>query len=120
MSAYNKRISKKLYNIAANTEISDYDAREILDEALRYEYVDGEAPLEFKEKNLKRIMVNSIRHNYSNYDDGLKQVHRLKASETVYFRYKNMVLNQISLQYPYLSDECKRQKHTINMVKIIR
>lgn len=110
----------KFNSIIKNIKIEpNQNLREIFDAALNYQYGESEKPISFKESNIKRIMVNSIRHRYSNYEDGLKQIHRLRMSEEVYFRYKNIVLHQISQQYPFLQDECESQKHKINMVKII-
>lgn len=98
---------------------SDHNLREILDSALSYQYADAERPIEFRERDIKRYMVNSIRHNYSNYEDGLKQIYKLKMHEDMYYKYKNIVLNQISEKYPFLKDECESQKHKLVMVRII-
>lgn len=98
----------------------NYDLRDIFNNALSYQYNESERPIIFKENDIKRFMVNSIRHNYSNYEDGLKQIHRLKMHEDIYFRYKNIVLNKISEMYPFLYDECKSQKHDVYMVDIIK
>lgn len=118
ISQYNKLI--QFNNIIQNIDIEpNHNLREIFDSALNYEYPEAEKPIEFRERNIKRIMVNSIRHEYSNYEDGLKQVHRLKMHEGMYFRYKNIVLNQISQEYPFLQDECESQKSKIKMVKIV-
>lgn len=106
----------KYYSIINNTKVNNnINLRDALDNALKYEY-DENTPIEFKEYNINRIMVNSIRHDYSNYELGLKQVHKLNLPEDMYFRYKNIVLDQISYQYPFLKDECERQKHNVNMV----
>lgn len=106
-------------SIISNSEVNDVDARYIFDTALKYQYGQDESPIEFKEGNLQRIMVNSIRHTQSNYEYGLKQIHSLKTTEDIYFMYKNNMLQLISDKYPYLSDECERQKHLIEMVKLI-
>ena len=107
-------------NIIQNIEIEpNHDLREIFDSALNYQYPEAERPIEFREHNIKRIMVNSIRHKYSNYEDGLRKIHKLNMHEDIYYRYKNIVLNQISQKYPFLSDECESQKNSVNMVKLI-
>lgn len=106
-------------SIISNSEVNIVDARNILNTALKYQYGQREYPIEFKETNLQRIMVNSIRHTQSNYEHGLKQIHCLKTTEDIYFMYKNNMLRLISNKYPYLSDECKRQQHLLEMVKII-
>ena len=92
--------------------------RNIFDDALNYEFTESEIPLEFREGNIQRILVNSIRHSYSNYEAGLKNVHRLK-SEDDYFRYKNATLERIAREYSTLRDECERQKHTLNIATIV-
>ena len=94
------------------------DLREIFDTALNYEFTESETPIEFKEDNIQRILVNSIRHSYSNYEAGLKNIHRLK-SEDDYFRYKNATLERIAREYSTLRDECERQKHTLNIATIV-
>lgn len=112
----NEKFNKIIQNIKINT---DNNLRDIFDSAVSFQYSTSDKPIEYNERNIKRIMVNSIRHDYSNYEDGLKQVHRLKMEEDIYFRYKNIILNCISIQYPFLKDECERQKNNINMVNII-
>lgn len=92
--------------------------REVFNTALNYEFTESEIPLEFKEGNIQRILVNSIRHSYSNYEEGLKKVHKLK-SEDNYFRYKNATLERIAKEYSILRNECERQKHTINIATIV-
>ena len=92
---------------------NDKGLRDIFNDALNYEYTGSEIPLEFKEQNIQRIIVNSIRHSHSNYEEGLKEVHRLKASEDMYFLYKTVVLEKIALEYPELQDECERQKQNL-------
>lgn len=115
---YNKLI--QFNDIIQNIEIEiNHNLREIFDSALDYQYSEAEKPIEFREDNIKRFMVNSIRHEYSNYEDGLKQIHRLKMHEDIYFRYKNIVLNHIAQEYPFLEDECKSQKTKVRMVKIV-
>ena len=92
--------------------------RSIFDDALNYEFTESEIPLEFREGNIQRILVNSIRHSYSNYEKGLKKVYRLK-SEKDYYRYKNATLERIAIGYPTLRDECERKKHKLCMVNIV-
>lgn len=111
---------QKIYSIFQNIKIDKcINIREIYEDALKYEYIKDDVPIIFRESNIKRILVNSIRHNYSNYNNGLKQIHLLNDSEDLYFRYKNITLNKIADQYPFLKYECDRQKYDINMVKIV-
>ena len=101
---------REIFDTALNYEFTDT--------ALNYEFTESETPIEFKEDNIQRILVNSIRHSYSNYEEGLKNVHRLK-SEDNYFRYKNATLERIAREYSTLRDECERQKHTLNIATIV-
>lgn len=104
---------------------SDIDTREILDDALSYVNGNADAPYEFNERDLKRIMVNYIRHSKSSYDQGLKSIHRVarnaseEISELAYQRYKCSVLNEIDAQYPFLHDEIRNQKSFVEMVSVI-
>jgi len=108
-------------NISIN---SNKDMRSILDGALRYSNrLSGEL-VEYKESDLKRIMVNYIRHSESSYDNGLKSIHRAcrhtdyDINELNYSMYKNATLTQIAQSYPYLQDECENQKRKVDMIKI--
>ena len=76
--------------------------------------------IELSIRDVNRFMVNSIRHNCSNYDNNLKYVYRLDKKDTSYYNlYKNNILRLISERYPNLSDECKRQATEIKMIKNI-
>lgn len=74
--------------------------------------------IEVKENNLKRMIVNAIRHEYSNYETGLRKLHTSSKSQLEYYRYKNAVLSRISILYPELKNECNNQKHDVDMCKI--
>lgn len=75
--------------------------------------------IEIKENNLKRMIVNIIRHEYSNYETGLRKLHINSESQLEYYRYKNAVLNRISILYPELKNECNNQKHDVSICKVI-
>ena len=124
-SKYNwdRRSDRRKFNDALKrTKIIQYkDQREIFESALNYCYGPSERPIEFREREIKAIMVNSIRHNYSVYERGLKDVHAIKKNnENMYRRYKNVVLNNIAKEYPFLSDACDQQKHYVPMVKKVK
>lgn len=108
-----------LIDIINSIEIDNsVNLREVFNTALNYKFTGSEVPLEFKEGNIQRILVNSIRHSYSNYEEGLKKVHKLK-SEDDYFKYKNATLERIAREYSELRDECERQKRTLNIATIV-
>ena len=94
------------------------DCREIFDNAIQFKY--GGPLEEYSEKSINAIMVNDIRHNYSNYDQMLKSVYRVHRCDNDYIQYKNSVLDKISIAYPFLKDECIKQKHKNDMVKICK
>lgn len=99
------------------------NAREILTKAKEYIESKSERPYIDKEHNLKAIMVNNIRHQYTNYDSALEELNNIciasnsREKRLSYYMLKNAVLNKIAETYPYLADECKLQKHTINMIR---
>lgn len=111
------RRTECLYNAINSTEILVLDYREIFDDAVRYMY--SEPINEYSERDINAIMVNSIRHNYSNYDQVLRGPYGINRSEYDYAQYKNCVLNKIAHVYPSLKDECDRQKRKCDMVKIM-
>lgn len=105
-----------LYRVIESTIIEYKDYREIFDNAVQFEY--GKTLDEYSEKGINAIMVNNIRHNCSNYDKMLKPMHRIHRSENDYIQYKNSVLEKIANVYPFLKDECNRQKRKLDMVSI--
>lgn len=118
---YSKKISK-YSDILENTNVNTCkDVRHSLDDALNYTYTTVEAPIEMPERNIKAILVNQMRHAYPDYLNDVRAINRMRFyDEDYYNRYRNIVLDQISKQHPFLSAECKRQKHNISMVNIIR
>lgn len=104
-------LGKLIYSIS----IDNIDLRTVLNSAIKYQYDDY--PIDFYESSFYRLLVNSIRHSYSNYETGLLQLHKLKLSEMDYFRYKNAVLEQISKTYPVLKNECNAQKYNVPLCK---
>ena len=110
--------TKNLYNAINSVYIESVDYRKIFEDAVKYEY---NKPLdEYTENNINAIMVNNIRHNYSNYDQIIKQVHRIHRTNNDYEQYKNSVLEKIATAYPFLKNECQRQKRIFDMVKIVK
>lgn len=107
-----------LYNNINSVNIENKNCREIFDNAVQFAY--GEPLLEYSERSIEAIMVNDIRHNYSNYDDNLKQVYKINRSDNDYYQYKNSVLEKISSNYPFLKNECDKQKRKFDMVKICK
>jgi lipopolysaccharide biosynthesis regulator YciM len=109
--------TKNLYNAINSVSIETVDCRKIFEDAVKYEY---NKPLdEYTENNINAIMVNNIRHNHSNYDQVIKQIHRIHRSDNDYEQYKNSVLEKIAIVYPFLKNECQRQKRIFDMVKIV-
>jgi len=107
----------RLYNTLDSIIIKSEDCRKIFEDAIQYEY--GKSLDEYYENNINAIMVNNIRHNYSNYDELIKQVKRIHRTDNDYDQYKNCTLNKIAEAYPFLKKECERQKRQFDMVKIV-
>lgn len=57
-----------------------------------------------------RWMVNYIRHNLTDYDEGLWRMSGMVGCHDEYARYKNAVLDRIAQAYPECEHECNRQK----------
>ena len=101
------------------------NARSILEDALEYVDRPSDNMVEYRERDLKRIMVNEIRHNQTTYENGLKAIYRAtkdcskREQDRIYKMYKNATLAGISQSYPYLADECDNQKHKVNMIRVI-
>lgn len=103
-------------NIINNTNIQKTNYRDIFDGAVKFVYTEDK--VEYNESQVDKLMVNYIRHSLSNYDNNLKNA---KMHRTIkdYNLYKNSVLDKISYEYPFLSDECNKQKEKVNMVNIL-
>lgn len=108
--------TEHLYAAINSTEILVADYREILNNAVKFVY--GNPVNEYYESDICAIMVNNIRHNYSNYDEILNGEHGIYRSRNDYIQYKNSILEKISNVYPYLKHECYKQKRECNMVKV--
>lgn len=108
--------SKELFGLIDSLHIDNIDYRTILDSAAYYGY--GSRNDQYNEKDIIAIMVNNIRHDYSNYESGLKYINRIKRSKTDYAQYKNSILQKIADSYPALKYECEKQKHKVDMVII--
>ena len=123
-----QRTSNRCTDIISRIQVSNNitNERSILDDALSYCNKASGDMLEFKERDLKHMMVNHIRHEKSTYESGLRDIHRVSRftndhyKELCYNRYKNATLTQISIQYPYLAKECNDQKRHIEMITITR
>lgn len=108
--------------ILQDTEINSIEnIRDVYDSALKYNFRCNKAPLVMREQDIDRMMVNHIRHKYSSYENNLHKIDRMKMpNRTYYNRYKNKILNDISDKYPFLRQECNRQKHKVNMVRKVK
>ena len=100
------------------------DARSILEDALSYPNTLSEDGLEYRERDLKRHLVNYIRHDKTNYESGLLDIHKVGlrldhkwGDSQSYFLYKNATLSKISQAYPYLKEECDKQMRKIKLIR---
>lgn len=99
--------------------------REVLDDALRYPNDASEDGLEYREGDIKHLLVNHIRHEKTNYESGLKSIHKVGVKLdrryrncASYYLYKNATLEKISQAYPFLERECDQQKRQMNMLRV--
>ena len=112
------RRTECIHGAINSTEITIANFREIFDNAVQFAY--NEPLEEYSEKSIDAIMVNDIRHNYSNYDQILKSPYGICRSECDYIQYKNAVLEKIAYTYPSLKDACDKQKRKCDMVKVCK
>lgn len=106
--------------LISDINIQDDSIRNIYDDSIKYMYGNN-VPIEIKESQLNRVMVNYIRHAKSNYNKSLKKIRKINDSkETYYHIYKNDILNKIENKYPILKEECNRQKTLLPMVNIVK
>jgi hypothetical protein len=113
--------SPTFYNIIQLLDVEDKtdNMREIFDGAVSYSKTRARTPIEFRERDLQRFMVNHIRHCNSTYDTYLNQIYKIdRGNHCQYYLYKNIVLDRVGKMYPYLNKECKRQKYKMDMVKV--
>ena len=111
------RRAECLYNAINSTDIIYANYREIFDNAVKFVY--NNPVYEYYENDINAIMVNNIRHKYSNYDQILNSGYGIYRSEQDYVQYKNSILEKIGYVYPYLKHECDRQKRECNMVRML-
>jgi hypothetical protein len=64
---------------------------------------------------LQRIQVNYIRHMLTSYDNNLEEIFRRAGVKDAYKVIRNKVFTEIGNAYPYLKQECNRQKQLINI-----
>ena len=121
MSKKHKRVKPRpytMYNNISNISVDRIDdIRIIYDGCDLLNNKDG-----IKEHTMHRILVNNIRHDHTNYDKGLRKIKRqygVYYDESVYTQYKNAVLTKIAMNYPFLAEECARQKGELYMSKTI-
>ena len=63
------------YDVVNQVVVDSKPLRQYFDEAMEY----YDAPLEMKERDIKKMLVNSIRHNSDfDYEEGIRQLHKTK------------------------------------------
>ena len=116
-----KQHKKSIPNIASilnNISIDEnINMRQAYDDAMKYEM--NYTPMQIREDKAYRILVNNIRHKHTNYDKNLKNVYHIK-NNMYYNVYKNQVLSNISGNYPYLLDECNKQKQYQTVIRLAK
>ena len=100
-------------NLINNAIRSYNDFHEMISMERNYSSFDYATP-ESDKAFLERIEVNYIRHKLTKYDTALETMAgRIGVHEAV-VKIKFMILDAISEKYPYLADECRKQKDRIN------
>lgn len=61
-------------------------------------------------KFLRRIQVNYLRHCESDYDSELGEIYSKVGAKEAYLEIRTKVLDEIARLYPWLAEECLRQK----------
>lgn len=61
----------------------------------------------------ERWMVNFVRHVLTDYNHELWSMKGKVGKSEAYVKYKSAVLDRIAKVYPYLKDECERQKNRL-------
>lgn len=116
-----KQHKKSIPNIASilnNISIDEnINMRQAYDDAMKYEM--NYTPIQIREDKAYRILVNNIRHKHTNYDKNLKNIYHIK-NNMYYNVYKNQVLSNISDNYPYLLNECNKQKQYQTVIRLAK
>lgn len=76
----------------------------------RYDFDSEEASDTSDALFLERITVNYLRHQRTSYDDTLDGLIGLVGRRQAYLLLENRVLDAISVKFPHLAVECRRQK----------
>lgn len=115
-SINNKRFAKTIAKFKLD---DDVNIRDVYDRGVAHIY-GGNIPVQQNEEKIKHAMVNNIRHKHSNYNMLMGRVRTIcNGYQPRYNVYRNIVLSQIAQQYPYLADECNKQKRKVQMVKYV-
>jgi hypothetical protein len=67
---------------------------------------------------LDRICVNYLRHKQEDYDNSLNKIKGKTGRKHGYAAVKTKVLDVIAEKYPYLKDECERQKTKMSTINL--
>ena len=102
----------KMNNAIKDINVRKRNTREVYETATRHFNT-----IVYKNSTLYRLMVNTARHELSNYENTLKG---MKVSKNEYKQYKNAVLDKISKTYPNLTEECENQKSKVSMVRTVK
>lgn len=113
-----KKSTSNITSILNNISIDkNINMRQAYDDAMKYEM--NYTPIQIREDKAYRILVNNIRHKHTNYDKNLKNIYHIK-NNMYYNVYKNQVLSNISDNYPYLLDECNKQKQYQTVIRLAK
>lgn len=106
------KLDKILYDIHI---IGPYDKSKLQEQAVNhYKMLWKDTPFMLEsidnasKKQMEQWMVNYIRHKLTGYDEALVKINAMVPNG--YEILKFSILDKISCMYPFLKDECERQK----------
>lgn len=98
-------------------KVKEYDYEEVVEQALAAKQAwydctgQDDRYVRFADsRTIQRWTVNYIRHNLTDYDEFLYSAKGKTGISFAYPLYRKAVLDRISDVYPYLCEECERQK----------
>lgn len=110
-----KRLSDKMRAFVESINVEVLPTQELINRTIEakrkwYEWNWKDFYGNVDEDTLDRWVVNYIRHNLVEYDEGLWNMRGKTGRNKVYREYKNAILEKIAAAYPMYADECKYQK----------
>jgi len=102
-------VKKEDYNKIVKESIKSYNnfKQDIALERNNFDFVP--ASLRSDKEFLQRIVVNHLRHQFTNYEDKLESIYGKVGKGEVYKIINRKIYSAIASTYPSLKNECKKQ-----------